>query len=82
MLDRHKKYLEKLRMAVTATYIALLEAFLASNAGVTKIKHPDGREIYLDRAQALSELQYWEGRRTRESSPGLKQARVNCKGDA
>ncbi|MFA5430650.1 MAG: hypothetical protein WC329_05790 [Candidatus Omnitrophota bacterium] len=69
-------------MALPATYIALLEAFLASNAGVTKIRHPDGREITLDRKQALTELQYWESRQARDASPGLRMARVNCKGDA
>jgi hypothetical protein len=45
-----------------AEYITLIETFLASNVGVTSIRHPDGRQINLDRKQAMAELSYWRQR--------------------
>ena len=44
-------------------YIAAIETFLASNIGVTSIKHPDNRQITLDRKQALVELNYWNSQK-------------------
>jgi hypothetical protein len=64
-------------------FIAAIETFLASNIGVTSIKHPDGRTITLDRKQALAELQYWNTRKQSSSnSYSLNRSRFGLKGDA
>ena len=66
-----------------ATFIAAIETFLASNIGVTSIKHPDGRTINLDRKQALAELQYWTKQQSATASTHLiNRSRFKLKGDA
>ena len=64
-------------------YIAAIEAFLASNIGVSSIKHPDGRTITLDRKQALVELQYWTNKKNATANSYLvNRSRFGLKGDA
>ena len=64
-------------------FIAAIEAFLASNVGVTSIKHPDGRTITLDRKQALAELNYWNAKKNSASNSYLlNRSRFGLKGDA
>ena len=65
------------------TYIAAIEAFLASNIGVTSIKHPDGRSLNLDRKQALVELTYWNTQKNSSNSQfKMGRSRLGLKGDA
>ena len=66
-----------------AQYITAIETFLSSNIGVTSIRHPDGREMRLDRKQALAELAYWQGRQDRASNGGIfNRSRFGLIGDA
>ena len=65
------------------TYITAIETFLASNIGVSSIKHPDGRTITLDRKQALTELQYWTNKKTATAGGyTFNRSRFSLKGDA
>jgi len=64
------------------TMITLLEAFLQTSVGVSSIKHPDGRTITMDRAQAMAELSYWTSVKSQQARGGLVMSRLGLKGDA
>lgn len=66
-----------------AQYVAAIKTFLASNIGVESIRHPDGREMRLNRKQAMAELAYWEGKVERLASGGIfNRSRFGLMGDA
>lgn len=69
-------------MATPDDFIAQLESFLASNVGIAQIRHPDGRSMTLDRAQAIKELTYWNTKKSQQSAAGLVMSRFSLKGDA
>jgi hypothetical protein len=71
-------------MAFADTMIALLEAFLQTGVGVGKIKHPDGRDITLDRKGAMEELAFWKSQKDLSSSTTgtFGRSRLGLKGDA
>ena len=62
-------------------YIEAIETFLASNIGITSIRHPDGRMLTIDRKQAMSELAYWTRKRD-ASTPVFGRSRFGLIGDA
>jgi len=62
--------------------IALLETFLATGVGISQIRHPDGRTITMDRAQAIKELSYWSTKKTQQAAGGLIMSRLGLRGDA
>jgi len=64
------------------TFIDALETFLASNVGIAEIRHPDGRNMKLDRKQAIQELNYWQSKKTIAANGGLVFSRFSLKGDA
>ena len=63
-------------------FITAIQTFLASNIGVAQIRHPDGRTLTLDRAQAIAELNYWQTQKTAAANSGLSWSRFGLKGDA
>lgn len=66
-----------------AQYIAAIETFLASNIGVTSLRHPDGRSVTISRTEAMSELAYWKSRESAANTGGLfGRSRFGLKGDA
>jgi hypothetical protein len=69
-------------MATPDDFIAQLESFLASNVGIAQIRHPDGRSMTLDRAQAIKELTYWNTKKSQQAAGGLVMSRFSLKGDA
>lgn len=66
-------------------FITALKSFLSTNIGRQSIRHPDGRQITFDRAQAMKELAYWESRKSAaaNATTGLfGRSRFGLKGDA
>lgn len=63
-------------------FITALENFLLSNVGIAQIRHPDGRSLTLDRAQAIKELTYWNTKKQQQAAGGLVMSRYSLKGDA
>lgn len=72
-------------MATPATYIAAIEAALATTpVGVVAIRFADGRQVNYSREKALAELAYWNRLQDAETSVngGLQMSRMTMKGDA
>ena len=63
-------------------YILLIETFLSTNAGVTNLRHPDGRSMTLDRKQAMQELAYWQQKAAATTRQVFGRSRFGLKGDA
>ncbi len=63
-----------------AEYVTAIKTFLSTNIGVTSIRHPDGRQVTLDRKQAMQELAFWERRASGKAVFG--RSRIGLKGDA
>jgi len=63
------------------TMIDLLQAFLQTGVGIGKIKHPDGRDVTMNRKGAMEELAYWENVKAAQANGGLSISRLGLKGD-
>jgi hypothetical protein len=63
-------------------FIDALEAFLISNAGVSSFRHPDGRTVTFDRAQALKELSFWRTKDASATGTMFTRTRIGLVGDA
>lgn len=71
-------------MTTPAEFVTALETFLASNIGISEVKHPDGRTIKLDRAEAMKELSLWKSKSSTptQTSNMFTRTRFKLSGDA
>lgn len=71
-------------MTTPAEFVTALETFLASNMGISEVRHPDGRTVKLDRTQAMRELSFWQSKSATptQTSNMFTRTRFKLSGDA